>query len=74
MADYLETAALSALDELLCATDHYGFKDERTEEFWENYAVSAMEDGKTSDDIRREVWERARKALLAVNQRGANLV
>lgn len=70
MADYLETAALNALSELLNATDHYGFKTERSEQFWENQADSAMEDGKTSDDIRREVWERARKALAIIEERG----
>lgn len=53
---------LKALGQLLCATDHYGFTDKHSEEFWEAWADTAMENGQTSDDIRREVWEMARRA------------
>jgi hypothetical protein len=57
----LETA-LKALGQLLCATDHYGFTTKQSDEFWESRADTAAEDGKSSDDIRREVWEHARQA------------
>jgi hypothetical protein len=57
----LETA-LKALGQLLCATDHYGFKTKQSDEFWETRADTAAEDSKSSDDIRREVWEQARQA------------
>lgn len=54
--------ALKALGQLLCATDHYGFTDKHSEEFWESRADTAAENGQASDDIRREVWEIARRA------------
>jgi hypothetical protein len=73
MADQLETAAINALGDLLCATEHYGFSTPDSEEFWEHRADTAAENGQTSDDIRREVWERAHRALAAVNERGATV-
>ena len=57
----LETA-LKALGQLLCATDQYGFTTKQSESFWESRADTAAENGQSSDDIRREVWEQARQA------------
>jgi hypothetical protein len=54
--------ALKALGQLLCATNHYGFTDKHSEEFWELRGDTAAENGQSSDDIRREVWETARRA------------
>jgi hypothetical protein len=54
--------ALKALGQLLSATDHYGFTTKQSEEFWESRADTAAENGQGSDDIRREVWEMARRA------------
>lgn len=54
--------ALKALGQLLCATDHYGFRTKHSEKFWESQADTATENGQSSDDIRRATWETARQA------------
>lgn len=54
--------AVKMLGQLLWATHQYGFSSRQSEEFWESQADSAAEDGKSSDDIRREVWEQALQA------------
>ncbi len=61
----LVTQCLSLLDELLHATSHYGYKTPTSENYWEDQADQA--DGKTSDDVRRSVWTRARVTLDRLN-------
>lgn len=51
------------LDFMLSAFVLSGDGTAHTEEFWEHRADSAMEEGKTSEDIRSEVWYAARAAL-----------
>jgi hypothetical protein len=61
-------AALKALGTLLCATDHYGFTTKQSEAFWEQGADTAIENGQTSDDVRRVAWEAARQAYNDATQ------